>query len=452
MSKDVAVRSPSFGLLIGLIITLAAVVADAWYLNHQISGLQVLQTGLIERNRKDSLQLLRIQNDLNSLALAMRDMVDDEQRYPLTAWAGQFDRIRHDLEDALRREEQVAVPARTREQRQYLADSVAQFWSAADRMFELAGTGRDEEARAQIRVSLQARQDALATAVARLLVQNNEAEESAAREVQAIYGRVQRQVYWFLVATLSGVIITGLCVIRGNRRLFVAVGSLSEERRELARQLITTRESTLHEISRELHDELGQVLTAIGAMIGRAARQLPVGSSAQADLREAREIAQSTLDSVRGLSQTLHPAALEQAGLEATVDWYVSTVRRQTGLAIAYERSGPVRAIDHGIGIHVYRVLQEALSNVTRHSGADRAWVRLRFSEAALELTVEDHGGGIRADAKRAGLGIVGMRERAALVGGSIEFAVPPEGGTVVRLTVPLPRHETGQSEVARAG
>jgi len=452
MSKDLAVRSPSVGLLIGLVITLAAVIADAWYVSRQISGLQVLQTELIERNRKDSLQLLRIQNDLNSLALAMRDMVDVDERYPLTAWTGQFDRIRLDLEDALRHEEQVAVPTRTRDQRQYLADSVAQFWTAADRMFELARGGKEDDARAQIRLSLQARQDALATAVARLLVQNNEAEESAAREIQAIYARVQRQVYLFLGVTLFGVAVTGLYVIRGNRRLFAAVASLSEERRELARQLITTRESTLREISRELHDQLGQVLTAIGAMIGRAARQLPVGSSAQADLREAREIAQTTLDSVRGLSQTLHPAALEQAGLEATVDWYVSTVRRQTGLAVAYERSGAVRAVDSAIGIHVYRVLQEALSNVTRHSGADRAWVRLRFDDDRLELTVEDHGAGIRADAKRAGLGIVGMRERAALVGGSIEFTVPPEGGTIVRLTVPLPRHDAGQAEVARAG
>ena len=109
------VRSPSFGLLVGLAITLAAVVADAWYVSRQISGLQVLQTELIERNRKDSLQLLRIQNDLNSLALAMRDMVDDDQRYPLTAWAGQLDRIHLDLDDALRREEQVAVPTRTGE-------------------------------------------------------------------------------------------------------------------------------------------------------------------------------------------------------------------------------------------------------------------------------------------------------------------------------------------------
>jgi signal transduction histidine kinase len=445
-------RSPSFGLLVGLVLTLAAVVADAWYVSRQISGLQVLQTELIERNRKDSLQLLRIQNDLNSLALAMRDMVDDDQRYPLTAWAGQFDRIRLDLDDALRREEQVAVPTRTGEQRQYLADSVAQFWSAVDRMFELARGGREEDARAQIRLSLQARQDALATAVARLLVQNNEAEEAAAREIQAIYARVQRQVYWFLGATLFGIVITSLYVIRGTRRLFAAVAALSEERRELARQLITTREATLQEISRELHDQLGQMLTAIGAMIGRAVRQLPVGSSAQGDLREAREIAQAALDNVRGLSQTLHPAALEAAGLEPTIDWYVSTFRRQTGLTVAYERSGSVQAVDSTVGIHVYRVLQEALSNVTRHSGADRAWVRLRFGEGLLELTVEDHGDGIRADSRRAGLGIVGMRERAALVGGAIEFTVPPEGGTAVRLTVPLPRRDADRAEVARAG
>ena len=203
MSKDVTIRSPSFGLLIGLAITLAAVIADAWYVSRQISGLQLLQTGLIERNRKDSLQLLRIQNDLNSLALAMRDMVDVDERYPLTAWAGQFDRIRLDLEDALRREEQVAVPTRTREQRQYLADSVAQFWTAADRMFELARGGKEDEARAQVRLSLQARQEALATAVARLLVQNNEAEESAAREIQATHARVQRQVFWFLASRSS---------------------------------------------------------------------------------------------------------------------------------------------------------------------------------------------------------------------------------------------------------
>lgn len=430
--------SPSTGLLIGLLITLAAVVTDAWYMTRQIAGLQTLQTELADRNRKDSLQLLRIQNDLNSLALAMRDMLDSDEPYPLTAWSAQFERIRLDLEDALRLEEQLAGGSRTADQRQYLSNSVMQFWDAADRIFALAGEGREGEARAQIRLSLQARQAALATAVARLLVQNNEAEEETARRVQAIYVQVQRQLYWFVAATLMTILLTSLYMIRSNRRLFAEIATLSEERRELAQQLIAARESTLREISRELHDELGQVLTAIGSMLGRAARQLPVGSPLQSDLQEIRQIAQVTLDNVRGLSQTLHPSALEEAGLEGTIDWYLSTVERQTGVSVSYERSGPARPIDSAVGIHVYRVLQEALSNVARHSGAGRAWVRLRFAPDALELEIEDHGKGLRAESPRRGLGIVGMRERAALVGGTLAFQQPPDGGTLVRLVVPL--------------
>src|SRR6266436_3579583 len=123
-------RSPTPGLVLGLIITLAAVVACSGYITWQISGLRELQNNLVDRNRKDSLQLLRIQNDLNSLALAMRDMLDSEGPYPLTAWSAQFERIRLDLTDAIAREEAVAVATRTPEQRQYLTASVSQFWDA----------------------------------------------------------------------------------------------------------------------------------------------------------------------------------------------------------------------------------------------------------------------------------------------------------------------------------
>jgi signal transduction histidine kinase len=104
--------------------------------------------------------------------------------------------------------------------------------------------------------------------------------------------------------------------------------------------------------------------------------------------------------------------------------------------------------IDGTIGIHVYRVLQEALSNVSRHSGADRVWVRLHYSATGLELEVEDHGSGLAARTGRRGLGLVAMRERAELVGGTIEFARPAEGGTIVRLRVPLEEPD-GQGEEA---
>ena len=443
-------RSPTTALLLGLIITLATVVAYSWYISGQISGLRRLQTELTDRNRRDSLQLLRIQNDLNQLGLAMRDMLDGGEPYPLTAWSSQFDRIRTDLDEALERQGEVAFARQTPEQRQYLASQLTQFWDAAKRIFDIARTGQEDEARAQIRLSLQERQAALSTAVARLLVQNNASEEQTAQQVQDIYGRVQRQVYWFLAATLAAIVATSLYLIHSNRRLFAQLAALSDERRELAQRLIATRESTLREIARELHDEFGQILTAIGSMLGRAGKHAPEGSELRADLREIREIAQTALDNVRGLSQTLHPSILEELGLESTVDWYLSTVKKQLGIDVTYERAGTAVPIDATIGIHVYRVLQEALSNVARHSGVERASVRLHVEPRALTLEVEDHGRGLPADITRVppspggsgvagrGLGLVAMRERAELVNGSIELLTPPGGGTVVRLKVPL--------------
>jgi signal transduction histidine kinase len=411
-----------------------------------MSGLRALQTDLADRNRTDSLQLLRMQNDLNSLALAMRDMLDGGAPYPLTAWSAQFARIRGDLDSAIAREGEVAVARRTPEQSEYLSRSLAQFWDAADRIFALAGSGHEADARDQIRLSLQARQAALSTAVARLLVENNASEEQTADQARDIYARVARQVYIFLGATVLVIALTSLYLISANRRLFAQLTMLSNDRRELAQQLIATRESTLREISRELHDEFGQVLTAMGSMLGRAGKHSPEGSPLRAELREIGEIAQTTLENVRGLSQTLHPSILEEAGLERTVDWYLSTIERQLGLTVSYERPAAPVTVDSEVGIQVYRVLQESLSNVARHSGVKSAAVRLTASGGVLQLEVEDHGTGIGASGHRRGLGIVAMRERAALVGGTIDFLGPASGGpstgsgqgTLIRMRVPL--------------
>ena len=433
------------GLLLGLIITLAAIVAYSTYITVQLSGLRKLQSDLVDRNRKDSLQLLRLQNDLNSVALAMRDMLDAGEPYPLSAWTAQFERVRGDLDAALHLEELYAEAHRTPEQRQYLRQQLAQFWDAVDRMFALARDGKENEAREQIRLSLQAREAALSTAVSRLLVENNEGEQQAAVQIEQIYDGVQRQVYLFLAATLIAIVFTSLYLIRANRAIFARLAALSEQRSELAQKLISTQESTLRHISRELHDEFGQVLTAIGSLLGRLGNQVPEGSPLRTDLQKVREIAQSTLNNIRSLSQALHPVLLEEAGLESTLDWYIPTAERQMGLALHYQKSGTSFAVETGAGVHIYRVLQETLNNVSRHSGAREAWVRLKFLGSALELEVEDHGKGFVTQTARqgiGGIGLVGMRERAGLIGGTLELLQAGGGGTVVRLTVPREKAE----------
>ena len=431
-------RSPTLALLVGLAVSLAVVVAYSWYITGQISGLRRLQTELTDRNRRESLQLLRIQNDLNQLGLQMRDMLDAGEPYPLIAYAAPFERIRTDLDDGLKQQQAVGVARQTPDQARFLAQQVEQFWRAADRIFALAREGREEEARAQIRLTLQARHDSLSTAVARQLVENYEAEGEIAQQVQEIYDRVEARVYWFLAVALLAITVTSLYFIRSNRRLFAELALLSEERRDVAQTLIATREATLREISRELHDEFGQVLTAMGTMLGRASKRVPDDSPLRTDLREIGDVAQSALDNVRGLSQSLHPSILEELGLESTIEWYLYTFERQSDVQVTYERIGDPVRVDEQTAIHVYRVLQEALANVSRHSGARQATVRLRTRERSVELEIEDHGRGFAAGGPSSrGLGLVAMRERAALVGGTLHVGPAPGGGTLVRLTVP---------------
>jgi len=107
-----------------------------------------------------------------------------------------------------------------------------------------------------------------------------------------------------------------------------------------------------------------------------------------------------------------------------------------------YEKAGTTFPVETAAGVHIYRVLQEALNNVSRHSGEREAWVRLRFLRSGLEMDVEDHGKGFAPQAAHQGIGLVGMRERAELIGGVLELIPLETGGTLVRLLVPREKAE----------
>lgn len=429
------IQSPTPRLLVGSLVILLAVVTYSAYIVRQMRVVRELQQQMVDRNRRDSLQLLRIQSNLNALGLAMRDLLDQSEPYPLGAWSPQFDRIRRDLDDAVKQEAQLA-PGRNREQTEYLLNSITQFWGAVDRMFEEAKAGGEVPARAMVRDSLQSRQAALTTSVARLLVQNNENDQQVAVQIAGIYSVVERDAYIFLFVTVCTVVFISFILIRFNRNLFQRLSALSVQRSDLAQRLISTQEETLRHISRELHDEFGQILTAIGAMLRRAEGRA-VGDPLVTELKEVKQIAQDTLEKVRSLSQALQPVILQEEGLLAAIDWYLPLVERQTGLPIVYEKPQGAITVENKNAIHMFRVLQEALNNVVRHSGADSAFVRLKASPSSLVLEVEDRGLGLdRANGKR-GIGLVAMRERAFLMQGRLDLERGVNGGTLVRLTIP---------------
>jgi two-component system sensor histidine kinase UhpB len=242
-------------------------------------------------------------------------------------------------------------------------------------------------------------------------------------------------------------------LIHANRIVLQEMAQLSEQRSGLARKLITMQEEMFRSISRELHDEFGQTLTAVGAMLSRARRQHCPPELA-GDLEEIRTIAQEALEKTRSLTQTLHPSILDDGGLEEAIDWYLTVFEKQTGIHVELEKSGVSREAEEQLGdgrrIHVYRILQESLNNLAKHSRSISAWVRLRFSSEALELEVEDRGVGMTAENRTNshGMGMVAMRERAQLLSGKIEFLRPESGGTLVRLHVPMhsPIHAIGNT------
>jgi len=428
--------SPTIRLLAGLAVTLSAVALYSGYTVKQLRVLEGLQAGIIDRNRADSLLLLRIQNNLNSLGLAMRDMLDGSEPYPLTAWQAQFRRIRTDLEDAIAREARSSPLDRDAQQRKYLSESLRQFWDALDRIFALAQAGQEAEARTLIRLSLQARQEALSTLVSRLLVQNNENEQQAGANIRSVYAGVERNVYLFVAAMLVLILLTSLYLVHYNRRLFQEVAALSARRSELAQQLIAMQENTFRSISRDLHDDFGQILTAIGAMLQRAARPSSDTESLRTDLREVQEVVQSTLEKVRSLSHSLHPVILEEIGFEGAVEQYLPGFQKQTGITVHYQKYGATRDLESGVAIHLYRVMQESLNNIARHSQSKRAGVCLRYLPEAVVLEVEDDGVGF-GSAHAYGMGLVSMRERAGLVNGRLDLENRSSGGALVRLTIP---------------
>jgi len=423
-------------LLAGLAVTLSAVAVYSAYTVYQLRALERLQTTTIDRNRKDSLLLLRIQKDLNDVAHLLRDMLDHTDGYPLTAFRAPLARIRADLDDAMEKEAKSSTGST--ENRAYLAGRVNDFWrSMEDSVFALAESGHPDKADEKIRVTVQAQQDSLSNAVSRLFVQNNESEERAAEDIRAIYQRAERNVYIFLAAVLIVVVLTSIYLFVYNRNMFDHVEELSNLRSELAQQLITTQENTFRSLSRELHDDFGQILTAIGAMLARAQRRTPAEAGAdKQDLREIQEVTQSTLEKVRSLSQSLHPVILEDAGFEGAIDVYLPTFEKQTGISVQYEKSGTSRELDRAVATHLYRVLQEALNNVVRHSKSPSAQVRLNYTPDEVVLEVEDRGVGLGKGRGR-GMGLVSMRERAELVNGRVEFLPAEGGGTLIRMTVP---------------
>ena len=213
-----------------------------------------------------------------------------------------------------------------------------------------------------------------------------------------------------------------------------------ELRTRLIEQVMTAQDEERGRIARELHDETGQSLTALLVGLRTIEGSRTIAEAVEL-AQQLRGIAAQTLDEVGRLSRGLHPSILDDVGLAAAVTRQVQEFAQRHGVAVDVQIEGfDAEPLPPLVQITVYRVVQEALTNVAKHAGARRVSVRLVRLETAVELRVRDDGVGFEPGANGRGLGLQGMRERAALLGGAVQLESEPGEGTMITARFPVRR------------
>lgn len=217
--------------------------------------------------------------------------------------------------------------------------------------------------------------------------------------------------------------------------------------REFSASLVEAREEERRRIARELHDELGQRLTALKLELSTLDRS--DDAAVQADRVQAMiDMVDDTVAATRRISMDLRPLMLDDLGLQAAIEWLARDFERRTGLRVVLRLASVPEWIDPKTATTLYRIVQEALTNIVRHARATEVRIAVALSEGVIELTVQDNGDGFPSmppHSPRGSFGLIGIRERVFMLGGQLRVSNAPEGGA--QLVVRLPWAEAGMAQ-----
>jgi PAS domain S-box-containing protein len=234
--------------------------------------------------------------------------------------------------------------------------------------------------------------------------------------------------------------VSGLCGIASD---ITVMKKAQNQLRRLSGSIMESQEKERAALARELHDELGQVLTALRMDAVWLQKRIAAADAGGTERAHGMcDLIDQTIEEVRGLAIRLRPGVLDHLGLMDALEWYTADFERRTGIACVFKHT-PIGPLPDTVATAAYRIVQEALTNVARHAGGTTASVRLTLVDQHLEVTVADNGCGFDAEDLDMvpGLGVAGMRERAALIGADLAVLSLPGKGTRVVLTVPLTDH-----------
>jgi len=430
-------------------------------------GYQLLQNlEHIQRNIKDVQEsyvrgeqvLVKVRTNVLLGSIYLRDALIDSESTRRDYYRAELTRLRDEIETPLVEHLRHSVPEE-RVQWARLETELRDYWASREMAFT-DDAHTPTEAYLLLRKRVVPKRDGVLQIVDQLSELQAAAHQRQQNDTNALYDVVRARVMLIGAAMLVGALFVAWFVSRHVNRLQHQVERQREGeqllRRDLERLsagLVDVQEQERREIARELHDAVGQALTAVKMDIGVALRST-LTDRTRAALDEAKEITETTLQGVRDLSQLLHPSTLDDFGLPDTLRTYLKRFSERTGVRAQLVDALPDRLPTEIEGC-VYRIVQEALNNVARHSGASVCTVSLSLAASRLRVVVDDNGcgpDGAIGGAGGHGLGLIAMRERAQAQGGSFAIAPLPGGGTRVDVSMAVPPTPHERSHELQAG
>jgi signal transduction histidine kinase len=270
--------------------------------------------------------------------------------------------------------------------------------------------------------------------VAKLAAMSHANALRASQRIKRHSEQLIRRSALLLGACLLLALVCAALTVRMTVDLFRKMERQTSELSRVSWHLLESQETTARRFSHELHDELGQALTALKANLHALASNGGVNS---ARLQDCVALVDGAIGNVRELSQLLHPTILDDFGLDAALRWLSERFTQRTGIGVQYDSSFSGRLAEE-TEIHVFRICQEALTNVARHSGASEVRIELAGRGDRLRLVVADNGTGLAdSAAEEHGMGLVGMRARARGAGGTLAFHSAKGKGLTIEAEVP---------------
>jgi len=328
-----------------------------------------------------------------------------------------------------------------------LQTRVEEFWEMLDPVLEW--TPRQKYARASRFLSEQLipRRTAILEISDQFRLLNQQVLENHTVEIAHLAQRFRHRMY--LQVTISMLIgfVVAVWTMRYARRLEKRLQAQYEESivaknnlQRLSAKVVQAQEDERRAISRELHDQIGQALTAIKVSLGMVEQKLGTAAPELGErVRESKQLAEQMIQEVRDLSRLLRPTMLDDLGLVPALEWYVRNFSRRFGIPVQLNTDPMLGRLPEEWETSIYRTVQEALTNTMRHSEATEVFIELQQTEVCLLLSVEDNGQGFEFTSPAAGLGLMGMSERARELGGTLSVESNQQAGTRIRIQLPLP-------------